>query len=140
MIKSKYLEQFSRLTVEDLPIHGGRILIELLPEEEPKTSGGIIISRSRADNQQAPTVGVVLAVGQGYEDDEGLSTPIDLVPGNIVVVSDHAIRAYSFFPGLEDYAGGDIALAREADVVVSWESAEKFEEYRAKLNVKGDAK
>lgn len=135
-MKSKYLEVFQRVTQQDLPINGGRMLIELLKQEEAKSAGGLYLSTGMKDSLQAPTLGIVLALGNGYEDDDGNLVPVDQLVGSVVLVPDAGIRAYSSFPGLEGYTGGDIALAREADVVASWPSLSHFEAYSKKLNNK----
>lgn len=136
-ITSKYLKTFQQVTPADLPLYGGRILIELIEPPEVKTKGGIYMAQGHKDNLQAPTLGVVLALGSGYEED-GKDVPIDLAIGEVVLVPDHAIRGYSSFPGLIDYTGGGIALARESDVIVSWKTIAAFEAYSAKINGGGN--
>ena len=134
-MKSKYLKKFQHLTPKDLPISGSKILIELLPQPDLKSAGGLYLASGLKDNLQAPTLGIVLACGVGYWDEESETfVDLDQKPGNVVLVPDFAIRGYSSFPGLKGYAGGDIALAKESDVIVSWESVEAFEAYANKLN------
>lgn len=133
-MKSKYLETFLRITQQDLPINGGRMLIELVKQEETKSAGGLYLSTGMKDNLQAPTLGIVLAVGDGYEDDDGNLVPVDQPIGSVVLIPEAGIRAYSSFPGLNGYTGGEIALAREADVVASWLTLSHFEAYSKKLN------
>lgn len=136
-MKSKYLSKFMNLQpnqLAKLPIAGSRLLIELMPQEEVKSSGGIYLTTGLKDNLQAPTVGIVLAVGEGYEDENGEPLPVDIGVGAVVLVANFSVSAFSTFPGLIGYTGGDIAFVREGDVAASWVSIEAFDEYARELN------
>jgi hypothetical protein len=77
---------------------------------------------------------VVLATGEGYYNDDGTVVPLDLMPGNVVLVSRYGLKLYSNIPGLADYTGESIAIARDTDVHAVWKSAQEFERYIEALN------
>ncbi len=140
-MESKYLERFKKVASK-LPLRGNRILVEVLPKEELKSAGGIILNaptsdhRSRTEQHRAK-VAVVVAVGSGYFDDsseEGEDVPLDIQPGNVVMLSEFGLKYYSEFPGLSEYTGESLALALDKDVHCAWESIEAFKEYQKLLN------
>lgn len=135
----KYLNRFQKLTSSDLPLRGDRILLELLPKLEVKTKGGLVIATSLTDHrsttvENAADIAVVLAVGSGYYAEDGTDVPLDVKVGNVVMVSRFGMRTYSSFPGLNDYVADTIALARESDCHIKWDTVEAFEAYTSKLN------
>jgi len=139
MIESKYLARFQKLEHADMPLRGNRLLLELLPKEEIKTAGGLIVAtqsdyRTNTQENQCD-VAVVLATGSGYyDDDTGEDVSMDLKVGNVVLLSRYGIRAYSNFPGIKDFVAGTIALARDNDVHAAWDSIASFETYKAKID------
>lgn len=138
-METKYLNRFEKLTSSDLPMRGNRLLLELLPKQEVKTKGGLVIATSLTDHrsttvENAADVAVVLAVGEGYYGDDGAAVPMDIQVGNVVLISRYGMRTYSSFPGISDYVADTIALARDSDTHVKWDSIEAFEAYVAKLN------
>ncbi len=125
-MQSKYFSTFNALQ-ERLPnfykLFGSRILVEVLPEEELKTAGGLIVAKSptnfRTDTEENKfTAAVVIAVGQGYYDDEtGEETPLEVKPGQVVEVVRSGLRRYSNHPILgSQYSTGDLALVNESHV------------------------
>lgn len=138
-METKYLNRFQKLTSSDLPMRGNRLLLELLPKQEVKTKGGLVIATSLTDHrsttvENAADVAVVLAVGEGYYGDDGEAVPMDIKVGNVVLISRFGMRTYSSYPGVQDYVADTIALARDSDCHVKWDSIEAFEAYVAKLN------
>ena len=140
-MESKYLNRFQK-AASLLPLRGNRILVEILPKEEIKSAGGLIIA-SNLDNhrtkteQQRAKLAIVLAVGTGYYDDssdEGEDVPLDVQPGNVVMLSDYGLKYYSEFPGLAEFTGDSLALALDKDVHCAWESIEAYQEYSKALN------
>jgi co-chaperonin GroES (HSP10) len=125
-MQSKYQSTFNTLQ-ERLPgfykLFGSRILVEVLPEEELKTAGGLIVAKSannfRSDTEENKfTAAVILSVGQGYYDDEtGEAVPLDVKPGQVVEVVRSGLRRYSNHPILgAQYTTGDIALINESHI------------------------
>ena len=135
-MKSKYLETFKK--VNSSPFRGNRIIVEVLPKEELKM-GSIIISAPKdqikggAEHDRAE-LALVLMTGSGYTDDEGNDVPMDLEPGNVILVSKLAFKYYSEFPGLVDYTNNAIAMIRETEIHAKWDSLESYEQYRTSLN------
>lgn len=142
-MESKYLEQFQKLLSPEAKqlyrLMGGRILVELLPAQEIKTSGGLILSapsnqvKLSAQSQQA-VLAIVLMTGEGYVDGEGNDVPMDVKVGNVVMLNDLGLRAYSTFPGVLGYTQSTIALSNEGDVQMLFNSILDYQEYTAILN------
>lgn len=133
-MESKYLTQFNN-NPHKLPLRGNRVLVEPLPKEEIKTASGIIVAAPKTDHrstleQNRAELAVVLAVGSGYYDEEGSDVPVDLAPGNVVLINGFGLRAYSDFPGIADYVQDAIAMIRDNDVHAAWESLEAYKAYR----------
>lgn len=139
-IETKYLDRFLKLPKEALPLRGNRMLVEVLPNEELTSKGGIVIavdpkSFTSTTAQNRPKLAVVLATGAGYVDDEtGEPIDPDITPGSVVLVSEMGLKYYSQFPGINEYTGEVLALTRESEIHVSWPSIDAYLEYRKLLN------
>lgn len=138
-MQSKYLARFTRLEKGMLPLRGNRLVVEVLPKEELRSKGGLIIGsdvkyKGSAQDFQ-PTLAVVLATGPGYFDDEtGADIEMDVVPGNLILVSDMGLKYYSQFPGLDEYTSNTIAITRDSEIHAMWNSIEAYLAYAAVLN------
>ena len=87
------------------PLHD-RVLVEPLDAEE-KTAGGIIIPDTA---QEKPMEGKIVAVGNGYKNDEGKITPLDVKKGETVL--------YGKFAGTEVRVDGkDLLIVKETDIL-----------------------
>jgi len=139
-METKYLERFKRLDDrrELFKLNGGRVLIEVMPKQEVKTAGGIVLSaptnyaKGATFESQTGTLGVVLLTGEGYVDASGATYDIGLKPGNVVLINELGMRTLSVFPGLSEYSAGSIAIVDETVVQMSWPDLEAFDAY-AKL-------
>ena len=110
---TKYLEQFKKLDGSKYKLAGGRMLVEILPKEEMKTTGGLIMAapiqhKGTADTQRA-VVGVVLMTGEGYVDDDGNDVPMETKVGSVVVLNEFGLKYYSQFPGISTYTESKLA-------------------------------
>lgn len=125
-MQSKYLALFTRLR-ESLPnfyqLYGSRILVEVLPEEELKTAGGLIVAKSPTNfksntEENKFTAAVVIAIGQGYYNDEtGEDVPLQVKQGQVVEVVRSGLRPYSNHPILgTQYTSGDLALINDSHI------------------------
>jgi co-chaperonin GroES (HSP10) len=135
-MQSKYLETFKKIATS--PFRGNRVVVEVLPKEELKSAGGIILPaakthRNTAEDDRAE-LALVLLPGSGYAADDGTDVPLDLAPGNVILVSKLAFKYYSEFPGLANYTENAIALIRETEVHAKWDSIEAYEAYKQQLN------
>lgn len=139
-IESKYLKMFKKLAPEDIRLRGNRLLIEILPQPEVTTKGGLVVATSLSDHRtstrdNAADIGVVLVAGEGYYDDEtGDPVKMDIQPGNVVLISKFGMRVFSMFAGLQEYTSETIALARDSDCHAVWNSLEEYERYVERLN------
>ena len=87
------------------PLHD-RVLVEPL-EAEDKTAGGIIIPDTA---QEKPMEGKIVAVGNGYKDDDGKITPLDVKKGDTVL--------YGKIAGTEVLIDGkDLLIVKESDIL-----------------------
>lgn len=137
-MESKYLTQFTN--VKDFKLNGARLLIEVMPPEEIKSAGGLIVAApsgfakgSTADTCRA-TLAIVLLIGEGYVDAEGTEYESTVKPGAVVMVNDFSVRTFSTFPGLRSYTANTLAVIDENNIQMQWESLEQFKSYEEKLN------
>jgi len=147
-MQSKYLGFFKALK-ETKPnfyqLFGSRILVEVLPEPEMKTAGGLVMaspgSNYRTDTEENKfTAAVVLATGKGYYNDEtNEDVPLEVKPGQVIEVVRSGLRKYSSHPVLGgQYTTGDLATTNESHVVGLL--AESVEEYQLALNAIAELK
>ena len=138
-MESKYLQRFSKLASGQLPLRGNRLLVEVLPKEEIKSKGGLILNAASSSHkttteQNRAKLAIVLASGNGYYDEEGgEDVPLDVQPGAVILVSEMGLKYYSEFPGIQEYTGEIIALTRDSEVHASWPSVEEYKRYQEAL-------
>ena len=100
-----------------LVMNGNRMLIELLSEGEKTTKSGIITDLEKKpkhlDVADKARVAIVLAVGPGYETEEGELVAVAYQPGDLVLVNQFGVKTFGEFFGLADYKADSIALATE---------------------------
>lgn len=146
--ESVYLKTFDRVrTRKDLfTLKGNFILVEKLPDIEIKSKSGLILN-AKLDKMQfntlqenIPNACVVLEVGEGYVDDEGL--PIEgsmsLAPGDVIILPKHAINYFSLFPALIEYMPNTIGLSKEDSAQFVFKGLDKYNDYCALLNKKDE--
>lgn len=136
--KIEYLASFKE-AAGTFKLYGSKILVERLDTGEVKTKGGLIIADSdkvRSDlRTQKPHVAVVLAVGEGYYDAESKTyLPLEVKPGNIVIISNVGAQYYSLLPGLSNYTSNKVGISTEGDVQMIFEDMERFQEYAKIIN------
>jgi chaperonin GroES len=87
------------------PLHD-RVLVEPLGAEE-KSAGGIIIPDTA---QEKPMEGKIVAVGNGYKNDDGKIIPLDVKAGDTVL--------YGKYAGTEVRIDGqDMLIVKESDIL-----------------------
>jgi chaperonin GroES len=83
-----------------------RVLVQPLDAEE-KSAGGIIIPDTA---QEKPMEGKIVAVGNGYKNDDGKIIPLDVKAGDTVL--------YGKFAGTEVRIDGqDMLIVKESDIL-----------------------
>ncbi len=139
-MQTKYLKRFEKVvTNKHLPLRGDRIFVEVMPKEEIKSAGGIILNSLASDHkttteQHRPLIAVVLATGTGFIDDEsGEPIDMDVKPGSVIMISPYSLTYMSTFPGIPEATAEVLAMCKESDVSLSWPSIEAYEEYRKAL-------
>lgn len=140
-MESKYLANFKKLNEMKKDIgfrlNGGRLLVEILPKQEMRTAGGLIMAspdsyKGTAETQRA-LIGVVLLTGEGYVDIDGKEIPTEMQIGNIVVLNEFGVKYYSSFPGVENFTRNTLAMTSESEVQMSFDSLEEFKKYEDAL-------
>jgi len=131
---SKYLEAFKKAK-EHFTMYGGKIL----EQGEIKSSGGIILaerSDHRSDIKHAkPLVCTVLAVGEGYTNDEGdADIPPSVEAGNVVVLNANGVSFFSTIPGVTSYSNMSIGICLDSDVQLKFKDLEAFKAYAGVMN------
>eukprot|EP01024_Parvocaulis_polyphysoides_P057337 TRINITY_DN6094_c0_g1_i3.p3 TRINITY_DN6094_c0_g1~~TRINITY_DN6094_c0_g1_i3.p3 ORF type:complete len:224 (-),score=51.20 TRINITY_DN6094_c0_g1_i3:180-827(-) len=95
-------------SVASLKPLGSRILLKI-PEMEQKTGGGVLLTTDAADK---PTLGEVVAVGEGELSEEGKREEVTVKPGDTVM--------YSKYSGAEFEEGDDkYVVLKEAELLAS---------------------
>lgn len=115
-----YLQHFQE-NKDKYRLLGDRLLVELIENEEIKTEGGIVIQQStnlyaagtQTMHMTSQTARIILMPKP--EDAIGLNDwekalYNSLKPGDKVLVAQSGIRAYSQFPGVEQYTETKIGL------------------------------
>lgn len=138
MSASQYLEKFKKLEGSKFKLAGGRILVEVLPKQEMKSAGGLIIAapsthKGTADMQRA-VLGIVLMVGEGYIDSDGKDIPMEVKVGNVVVLNEFGVKYYSEFPGIKSYTENKLAMTGESEIQIKFESVDELIEFESLLN------
>lgn len=135
---TRYLEQFKKLEGTKYKLAGGRMLVEILPKKEMKTTGGLIMAapvqhKGTADTQRA-VVGVVVMVGEGYVNDDQQDVPMETKVGNVVVLNEFGLKYYSEFPGISSYTENKLALTAESEIQMKFDSLDDLAEFERLLN------
>lgn len=125
-------------------LRGSTLLVEVLPDEELKTKGGLVIAtdmnqiKGNSVNQHKLQVGRVLMCGQGYweetEGSEGTYTPLEVKPGAIVVLPQFSTSFLSMFPGIQRPTGNRIGMVKMSEILAYYPSSEAYQTAKQKLN------
>jgi chaperonin GroES len=94
---------------KDLKPLNDRVLIKVAPAED-KTAGGLLLTEA---SQEKPSIGTIVAVGDGPLDEEGKRTPLSVSPGDTVMYSKYAGSA---FKGKDD---SEYIVLRVSDVMAA---------------------
>lgn len=122
-------------------VRGSTIIVEILPDEEIKTKGGIIMT-GKADHvkgnsfeQHKLLTGKVLMTGPGYWNEEMLAyDPLEVETGAVIILPQFATQYLSMFPGISRPTGNKIGMIKQDQVIAFYKSQAAYEEAKAKLN------
>lgn len=134
-IESKYLEHFKKANKSKAKytMRGNRVLVEILPKEEIKSEGGIIIQSSDrqvgAMDEHRSELAVVLDVGDGYVDDDGQRVECKVKPGYVVIMPEMGMQYKATWPGINGAIPTFLALVPDSSLGIYWESIEEFNQY-----------
>jgi len=116
-------------------VTGARLLVEQRELGEIKSKGGLILSAPSSHKstlkRQEPMVCTVIAVGEGYTDDQGNPVPLSIKPGNIVVLNVNGVSFFSTLPGVPSYTEMKLGITSESDVQMVFDGEKEFSEYAA---------
>ncbi len=147
-MKSRYLkiiqESFASNT-DSLELNGDVLLVEELPREEVKTQSGIVLSGSVKNregfDQNRPTYVVVLATGKGYYDEvSGAEIPLDVKPGDVILVSGVTTNWLSHFGPIISTEGSRIGLAQAQHWHVKFNGQEGYDKLYQAIQGKMESK
>lgn len=134
MNNSRYQEAFERLkdnTEEAYELIGDCLLVEQLKEPERKIGSFIMVDAQGKQkgslSQDRPHFVQVLAVGKGYYDDDTKEdVPLNVKPGDIVLVGPLSVKYFSFFGDMQKYEPDSIGITREAEVQMRFRGKEGY--------------
>lgn len=150
MKPSRYLEKFLNLASsarEHYQLVGDFLLVEKLPEDELRTKSGLYIPVSKNQlntfSTDRPHWVRVLACGEGYysqEEDPETGTivektvPLDVNPGDIVLVSQVSVKYFSVFGDLDGYEADSIGLTKQSEIQLRFKGEEGYRVAFGSLN------
>jgi len=144
MLKSSYNKKFSALFKElegKAILRGDAMLVEILDEPEFTIGSSKLIHAASLDQartgvtEHQATVGLVLAVGNGYYDNDlKVDVPIDIPVGSVVMLPRYSMMELSTFPGLASLTGQKLGLISEREVNFYYKDLECYEKAREVLN------
>jgi co-chaperonin GroES (HSP10) len=136
MQASKYLEAFKfakEQTVDGYQLYGDSLLVERVPEEEVKTSSGIVLATSVKNQvgtiaENKPHFVHVIDVGPGYYDADGKDVPLSVSPGDIILVGVNSVKWFSHME-IPNYEPFSIGLTREAEIQLKFKGHDAYRKY-----------
>jgi co-chaperonin GroES (HSP10) len=136
--KSEFLGRFEK-AAGTFKLYGSKILVERMEQAEVKSAGGIILAHTGQKEAQfklqMALIATVLATGNGYYDAESRSyEPLEVKPGNVVMLNTNGVQFYSTLPGSTSYNNQKIGLTTESDIQMIFEDLEAFNAYVKALN------
>lgn len=134
--KPKYLAAFEKMAAEGKDLYqlqGEFIIVEEFGEEEVKSAGGIIMTASKKNadgfGQNRPTLVRVVAVGEGYYDEETKEDlPLNVKPGDIILVGGQSVKWLSYFGPIISSEGARIGISSAAEVQLKFNGQEGYEQ------------
>ena len=139
-------------------LRGSSLIVEILPREEMKTAGGLVIATDtkhvggQSVTAHAVEVGKVLMAGQGYwsgngpfvfDEEEGVAgptgqyEPLECQPGAIVLLPQYSIQLMSHFPGIQRPTGNKLAMIKMDQILAYYPTQQAYEAAKKELNHHG---
>lgn len=121
-MRSRYLDRFQAVQNHDsLEMIGDLLVVEKLKEPEKKV-GSLYVPeikhvRSSMGADTQPCFLIVVAVGKGYYDDATKTEiPLNVKPGDIIMVGNASVKYFSTFGDLQDYEPDSLGITRESEI------------------------
>lgn len=137
-------------------LRGSTLIVEILPAEEIKTAGGLIMAAPsdhvRGNSIAAHKVDVarVLMCGQGYDEEADFLTTdsrggidtipvpvkieLEVKPGAIILLPQYAAQLLSHFPGISRPTSNRLAMVKMDQVMAYYPSEEAYNVAKTQLN------
>jgi co-chaperonin GroES (HSP10) len=122
-------------------LRGSTMIVELIPDQELKTKGGIIIAtdsdqrKGNSVEHHKLAVGRVLMTGEGYWNEEMESyEPLEVNIGAVVVLPQFSTQFISMFPAITRPTGNKICLVKYDQILAYYPTEEAYELAKTKLN------
>jgi len=141
LVTSEFLKRFNELAEAGLlHLKSNTLLVEVLPKQEIKSSGGILLTTTNAQvgsaQQMASQTAIVLAIGKGFNPDAYEVPPLDVKPGAVIKLPTFGLEYVSTYPGIDSVIPQyKLAFVERGSVVVAYPSIEEYERARSILNL-----
>lgn len=137
---SKYLKAFKEGAAGSYyKLSGDFLLVERIPAEEQKTAGGIILNAAPSTQigsigANLPTFVHVLAVGEGFYNEDGEDVPLTTKPGDILLVGQQSVKWFPVLPGFAKYEPFSVGISSEQETQLKFEGIEGYDGWINALN------
>lgn len=138
-IKTNYKEKFDKLTeatLDKFKLKGNLIIVEQFSLEKKTKSGILLSSNSKSFtgmHENTLEFHQVVAVGEGYDDEDGNPDPslLECGPGDIVVLPTGAVNYLRYFGAatVDSSETDKIGLAKSSDCFLVWKGQEAFDQF-----------
>jgi hypothetical protein len=139
-------------------LRGSNMIVEILPKEEIRTEGGLIlqasIGQTKGDSAAAHEVitAKVLMCGQGYWNESagmvevepgsgiyqdthtGKYEALEVQPGAIIFLEPNVYRTMSHFPGIAKPTQNKLAMIKMDAIQAYFPTEQAYNEFKAKVN------
>lgn len=117
---------------------GDFLIVEVFPEEEVVTKTGLVVVRDKRQIEgvyaDSPLFCKVMLVGDGYTDEDGKDVPLSSKRGDIVLFGQHSVKRFSKFGDLIPQEGRVLALAKDSEVQMRWDSEKSYNDCMSAMN------
>jgi len=129
----KAFEVINEKAKDAFQLYGDALLVEEIPAEEVKRASGLYVpvgktvTNVNGIESNRATFCRVLAVGEGYFDDEGKEVPLNVTVGDIILVGRLSVNWFSVFGNVVATSGCQIGYTRESEIKVRFRGQEGYD-------------
>jgi co-chaperonin GroES (HSP10) len=136
-----YFKEYGPKLSETMEVSGDILLVERMKFPETKTASGLILATDSAAARTMNGIGAdkpgfyrVLHVGAGFVGEDGADVPLDVKPGDVILIGAVSVKLFSMFPLLEAYEPDSIGITRETDIQIRFHGEDNFIEFLKSFN------